>query len=56
VLPGDDEATLAARVLAQEHVIYPRAVRWWLEGALAIEDGVVELRGAAGPQSVLAAA
>jgi formyltetrahydrofolate-dependent phosphoribosylglycinamide formyltransferase len=27
VLPGDDEAALAARVLAQEHVIYPAALR-----------------------------
>jgi formyltetrahydrofolate-dependent phosphoribosylglycinamide formyltransferase len=27
VLPGDDEAALAARVLAQEHVVYPLALR-----------------------------
>ncbi len=27
VLPGDTAETLAARVLTQEHVIYPRAVR-----------------------------
>jgi phosphoribosylglycinamide formyltransferase-1 len=27
VLPGDTEATLAARVLAQEHLLYPRAIR-----------------------------
>ena len=27
VLPGDTAQTLAARVLTQEHVIYPRAVR-----------------------------
>ena len=26
VLPGDDEASLAARVLAQEHLLYPRAI------------------------------
>jgi phosphoribosylglycinamide formyltransferase-1 len=30
VLPDDDEHTLAARVLTQEHVIYPRAVAQWL--------------------------
>ncbi|MEW5887287.1 MAG: phosphoribosylglycinamide formyltransferase [Pseudomonadota bacterium] len=30
VLPGDDAATLAARVLTQEHLIYPRAVERWL--------------------------
>lgn len=34
VLPGDDEARLAARVLACEHVIYPRAVRWFLADEL----------------------
>jgi phosphoribosylglycinamide formyltransferase-1 len=27
VLPGDTEATLAARVLSQEHLLYPRAIR-----------------------------
>ena len=41
VLPQDDEDSLAQRVLAQEHVIYPRAVRWWVQGALRIEHGVV---------------
>ncbi|MDP3221899.1 MAG: phosphoribosylglycinamide formyltransferase, partial [Rubrivivax sp.] len=38
---GDDEDTLAARVLATEHVIYPLSVRWFVEGKLAIEDGLV---------------
>ena len=36
VLPGDDEDTLAARVLAREHVIYPLAVRWFVEGQLRL--------------------
>lgn len=31
VLPGDDAAALAARVLAQEHVLYPAALRLFLE-------------------------
>lgn len=43
VLAGDTEATLAARVLAQEHVIYPRAVRWFLEGRLRVAEGRVSL-------------
>jgi len=30
VLPGDTEQTLAARILATEHIIYPRAIRNWL--------------------------
>ncbi|MBK1712433.1 phosphoribosylglycinamide formyltransferase [Rubrivivax gelatinosus] len=44
VLPGDDEAALAERVLAAEHVIYPQAVRWFVEGALSVENGVVHQR------------
>ena len=41
ILPGDSEATLSARVLAREHVLYPRAVRWLLQGLLRVENGVV---------------
>lgn len=41
VLPNDTEATLAARVLSREHVIYPRSVRWLVEGVLREENGVV---------------
>lgn len=36
VLDGDDEAVLAARVLAQEHRVYPQAVRWFAEGHLSL--------------------
>jgi phosphoribosylglycinamide formyltransferase 1 len=45
VRPGDDEAGLAARVLRQEHRIYPQAVRWFLEGRLVIEGGRVRVSG-----------
>jgi phosphoribosylglycinamide formyltransferase-1 len=41
VMPQDDEATLAARVLATEHCIYPQAVRWFVEGALQVQQGRV---------------
>jgi phosphoribosylglycinamide formyltransferase 1 len=41
VLAGDDEATLAARVLVREHMIYPLALRWLVEGQLRIERGIV---------------
>jgi phosphoribosylglycinamide formyltransferase-1 len=41
VLPGDTEETLAARVLAREHVLYPRAVRWLVEGLLKVEGRLV---------------
>jgi len=43
VLPTDTETTLAQRVLEQEHVIYPRAVRWFIEGKLSIEAGQVRI-------------
>lgn len=45
VLPRDDEAALAARVLAEEHRIYPQAARWFLEGKLVIASGVVRVKG-----------
>ena len=38
VRPGDDADSLAARVLEQEHRIYPLAVRWFTEGRLRIRD------------------
>ena len=41
VLPGDDEDALSARVLAQEHKLYPLAVRWFVEGRLRVDDGIV---------------
>jgi phosphoribosylglycinamide formyltransferase-1 len=45
VQPRDTAETLAARVLAQEHVIYPRALRWFLDGLLVVEDGKVRVKG-----------
>ena len=45
VRQGDTPESLAARVLRQEHVVYPRAVRWFLEGRLVIRDGVVNVKG-----------
>ncbi|NTV96362.1 MAG: phosphoribosylglycinamide formyltransferase [Thiobacillus sp.] len=51
VLSGDDETTLSARVLVQEHRIYPQAVRWFVEDRLTLTNtGRVQVRGeAAGP-------
>ena len=47
VRAGDDEGALSARLLATEHVIYPLAVRWFVEGRLRIEQGRVrQLDGA----------
>ncbi|HEX8989500.1 MAG TPA: phosphoribosylglycinamide formyltransferase [Rhodocyclaceae bacterium] len=53
VLPGDTEADLAARVLTQEHLIYPQAARWFLEGRLSIVDGHAKLADAAGDATAL---
>ena len=39
VEPGDTEETLAARVLFQEHRIYPQAVRWFCEGRVRLVTG-----------------
>jgi phosphoribosylglycinamide formyltransferase-1 len=46
VMAGDTEATLAERVLAAEHRIYPQAVRWFVEGRAEFPGGdVVRVRG-----------
>jgi phosphoribosylglycinamide formyltransferase 1 len=45
VLADDDARSLAARVLEQEHVVYPRAVRWFLDGWLELRNGVVHVKG-----------
>ncbi|OYU97885.1 MAG: phosphoribosylglycinamide formyltransferase, partial [Burkholderiales bacterium PBB5] len=45
VLPGDTPEVLSDRVLAVEHVIYPQAVRWFVEGRLVVEGGVVRHTG-----------
>lgn len=38
VLPGDDEAALAARVLRAEHRLYPMALRLIAEGKVRVEE------------------
>jgi phosphoribosylglycinamide formyltransferase-1 len=43
VLPGDTEDSLAERLLAEEHVIYPQAVRLFIEYRLSIEGGEVRI-------------
>ena len=45
VQPADTAESLAARVLEQEHVIYPRAVRWFLDGRLLLQNGAVWVKG-----------
>jgi len=54
VHPRDTEETLAARVLRQEHRIYPLALRWFVEDRLIVEDGLVRVSGAQASQSIFA--
>lgn len=55
VLDDDTEDSLSARVLAQEHRVYPLAVRWFAEGWLRLEDGRVRLDAPALADAVLVA-
>ena len=43
VMPDDTETTLAARVLKQEHIIYPMAIAWYIDGRLKIDGNTVLL-------------
>lgn len=43
VLDGDDEDMLAQRVLVQEHLIYPRSVRQFIEGRMTVEGNCVRI-------------
>ena len=47
VEPGDTEVTLAARVLATEHIIYPRALGWFAERRLTWRNDAAWLDGRA---------
>ena len=44
VLDDDTEETLAARVLEQEHIIYPQAIQYYCEGRLQVEGRQVKIR------------
>lgn len=45
VYAEDDADTLANRVLGQEHVIYPQAIRWFAEQKLTLKQGRAFLEG-----------
>jgi phosphoribosylglycinamide formyltransferase-1 len=45
VKPGDSAEQLAARVLLQEHRIYPEVIRWFAEGRLQLRDQQIWLDG-----------
>jgi phosphoribosylglycinamide formyltransferase-1 len=45
VQTGDSPESLAARVLCEEHRIYPEAIRWFATGRLKLEHGRAMLDG-----------
>ena len=54
VLDDDDEASLSARILEQEHKIYPQAIQWFAEGAIRIDGRRVIIdKKAQPPQAVI---
>jgi phosphoribosylglycinamide formyltransferase-1 len=46
VLTGDNAETLAARILRQEHRLYPQVVRWFAEGRVSLAGGRVTVENA----------
>jgi phosphoribosylglycinamide formyltransferase-1 len=53
VLDEDDEQRLAARILVEEHRLYPEAVAWLAAGRLSLAGRRVLLDGAAPPMGAL---
>ncbi len=51
VHPGDDADALAARILTQEHIIYPLAVKWIAEGRVQISGEATRISGVKAPDS-----
>lgn len=52
ILPGDTEQSLSDRVLKEEHMLYPCAVRWFVEDRIRIENGVVRIEPHAHPVEI----
>jgi phosphoribosylglycinamide formyltransferase-1 len=44
VLEGDTVASLSSRILAQEHLIYPKAIRYIVDGRVKVEGRRVSIR------------
>ncbi len=49
VLPGDREEDLAARILLQEHRLYPQAIQWFAQGRLSVSGRAVAVDGGRPP-------
>lgn len=55
VLPGDTEAALSARILEQEHRLYPQAIQWFAQGRLSLDGRHVRLDGGRPPAPIAVA-
>jgi len=53
ILPDDTEDTLAARILREEHKIYPQAIQWFSEGRIEVRGRQVRIRGVEQPKPVV---
>lgn len=53
ISPEDTEETLAAKVLEQEHRIYPAAIKWLCDGNVVIEHNRLLVKGAMNNQTAL---
>ncbi|MEX0694125.1 MAG: phosphoribosylglycinamide formyltransferase [Rhodospirillales bacterium] len=53
VHPDDDAGKLAARILEQEHIIYPLAVKWIAEDRVRITGETTRISGATAPDGAL---
>nr|WP_224746735.1 phosphoribosylglycinamide formyltransferase [Pelovirga terrestris] len=53
ILPDDSAATLAERILEQEHRIYPQAIQWLAEGRVKIEGRNVLIANTSGDKTAL---
>ena len=43
VLPDDSVESLAARILAEEHRLYPQVLQWFAQGRVSLEGGIARV-------------
>ncbi len=53
VLPGDDSSSLQQRVHRAEHDLYPKAVRWLIDGNVELTGDITRLNDESGAASIL---
>lgn len=53
IFANDSEDILAARILEQEHIIYPQVVQWFAEGRVKIEGRRVQINNSKNIESTL---